>query len=351
MSRRVPAGRPTLRAAGLLCAGAGLGAAGAFTSRELLVWFASSLLALLALVWGWTVHEAVRDRRRVLDRRVVPRQLQVGCAAHNSLTFAVGGLPPLSRIIDTIPRSMRGPGTETERTLRPTRRGQAQLGPVFLQRSDPFGLFSWRSTLRGPDEVVVWPRTDALPADVFDRLRALTTGAVGSPTPEIDDLSLREYRHGDPLSRIHWKRTAQHGTLLVRHDDPGRTTHFDLVLLPGRAQETDAAVDILAAGAANLTAPETTLRLLTPGGQVTGGLPAVLTALAHAAPGASAPPLEAPRGIVVAALAAPTPGAAAALAAWLAASEVDPESVFIFSAAPLPPPAREHVRAFTMVNL
>ena len=351
MSLRLPAGRPTLRAAGLLIAGAGLGASGAFASREILVWFASSLLALLALVWGWTVQESVRDRRRVLERRVVPRQLQVGRTAHTSLTFAAGGAPPLSRITDTIPRSMLGPGSETERTLRPTRRGQAHLGPVFLHRRDPFGLFSWRSALRRPDDVVVWPRTDAVPSDVFDRLRALTAGAVGAPTPEIDDLSLREYRHGDPLSRIHWKRTAQHGTLLVRHDDPGRTTHFDLVLLPGRAQETDAAVDILAAAAANLTAPETTLRLLTPGGQVTGGLPAVLTALAHAAPGEPAPPLEAPRGIVVAALAAPTAGAAAALAAWLAGSELDPESVFIFSAAPLPPPAREHLRAFTMVNL
>src|SRR5690625_7938526 len=119
---------------------------------------------------------------------------------------------------------MRGPGTETERTLRPTRRGQAQLGPVFLQRSDPFGLFSWRSTLRRPDEDVVWPRTDALPADVFDRLRELTTGALGSPTTELDDLSLRAYRHGDPLSSIHWKRTSHYATLFVRHADPARTT-------------------------------------------------------------------------------------------------------------------------------
>ena len=65
MSLRVPAGRPTLRAAGLLIAGSGLGAAGAFASREILVWFASSLLALLALVWGWTVQESEIGRAHV----------------------------------------------------------------------------------------------------------------------------------------------------------------------------------------------------------------------------------------------------------------------------------------------
>lgn len=351
MSLRVPAGRPTLRAAGLLITGVGLGTAGAFTSREILVWFASILLALLAVVWGWTVQESVRDRRRALERRIVPAQLQVGRSARNSLTFAAARPPPLSRITDTVPRSLRGPGSETDRTLRPTRRGPVQLGPVFLHRSDPFGLFSWRSTMRRPDEVIVWPRTDAVPTEVFDRLRALTLGAVGSPAPEIDDLSLREYRHGDPLSRIHWKRTAQHGTLLVRQDDPGRTTHFDLLLLPGPAGETDTAVDTLAAAAANLTAPETTLRLLTPGIQVTGELPAVLTALAHAAPAEPALPTERPRGIVVAALATATEQAAAALAAWLTAGELDPEAVFIFPAAPLPPPARERLRAFTVVTL
>lgn len=351
MSLRIPAGRPTLRAAGLLLTGVGLGMAGAFTSRELLVWFATMLLALLAIVWGWTAVESARDRRRALQRRLVPAQLQVGQPTRSTLTIAGGNVPPLSRITDTIPRGMQGTGSETERTLLPRRRGLVELGPVVLHRTDPFGLFTWRSTVRAPEESIVWPRTDAVPTDVFDRLRALTLGAAGSPTPEIDDLSLREYRHGDPLSRIHWKRTAQHGTLLVRQDDPGRTTHFDLVLVPGRARETDAAVDILAAAAANLSAPENTLRLLIPGTQVADGLPAVLTRLALADPGVPAVPAELPRGVVIAALAAPTADAGAAVAEWVTAGDLDPEAVFIFSAAPLPPLARERFRAFTVVTL
>src|SRR5690625_7667071 len=62
---RVPPGRPTLRAAGLLIAGSGLGAARAYASKEILVWFASSLLARPALVGGWTVPETASDRRLV----------------------------------------------------------------------------------------------------------------------------------------------------------------------------------------------------------------------------------------------------------------------------------------------
>src|SRR5699024_10218559 len=98
-------------------------------------------------------------------------------------------------------------------------------------------------------------------------------------------------------------------------------------------------------------APETSLRLLTAGGQVIGGLPAVLSALALAAPGVPASPLDAPRCIVVASLASPTAGAAAALATSLSPSELGRGLFFIFAAAPLPPPAREHLRAVTMVNL
>src|SRR5699024_6057825 len=112
---------------------------------------------------------------------------------------------------------LKGTGRGSQHRLRPIARGRHVIGPVYLRRSDPFGLFRWRVVVRDGDDVVVWPRTDALEPKVFQRLRTLTIGAAGSPTPQPDDVALREYRHGDPLSRVYWKRSAALDTLVVRH--------------------------------------------------------------------------------------------------------------------------------------
>ncbi|WP_083521567.1 DUF58 domain-containing protein [Arthrobacter luteolus] len=108
-----------------------------------------------------------------------------------------------------------------EYRLRSSRRGLYQIGPVSAGFLDPFGLAVLRHTIGGTDELVVKPAPAELPAAVLDGLR----GADGSVStrlqgiPSQDDVTTREYRHGDPMRRVHWSATARHGKLMVRQEE------------------------------------------------------------------------------------------------------------------------------------
>lgn len=99
------------------------------------------------------------------------------------------------------------------------RRGRWQLGPLVVTRGDPFGVARSSATLGNHAEVVVWPAVVPLPtaSDVLvgepDRV------ALGARTPSTDDASLRDYREGDDLRRVHWRSSARRGALMVRSDE------------------------------------------------------------------------------------------------------------------------------------
>lgn len=314
---------------------------------EVLVWFALLLAFLLLSVAAWAARETFRDGRLRIRRTLSPAQLQVARPSWATLELS-DDLPPLSQISDAVPPEVDGGGTPTRRRIVPVRRGYLSLGPLTLHRRDPFGLARWSRSLAGGAETLVWPRTDAVPSEIFSRLHSLAMGRSGPPTPEIDDLTLREYRHGDPLSRVHWKRTAQHGSLMVRHDEPARSTHIDLVLLG--SEKVEPAIDVLAAAALNLDTPESTLRLLTARDEVAGDLAAILTALALTNGGVT-PPSTPGRGIVVVALATPRPAALRELVTWASAGALDPAGVFVFSPVALSSEARQVLKRFTVVQL
>ena len=79
--------------------------------------------------------------------------------------------------------------------------------------SDPFGLFDLQSELPAPGKVVVLPAPMRIyPKKLKPRFTLHTAGPIaarlaGSGT---DFWSIREYRSGDPLRRINWRKTARH---------------------------------------------------------------------------------------------------------------------------------------------
>jgi uncharacterized protein (DUF58 family) len=97
------------------------------------------------------------------------------------------------------------------------KRGAYTIGPARLRLADPFGLFLRDIVLDEPTPFVVYPRTRELPA--------LPPGGAGRPLAatalarkagqSAEALSVREYRPGDPLRRIHWPTTARRGKLAV----------------------------------------------------------------------------------------------------------------------------------------
>ena len=48
--------------------------------------------------------------------------------------------------------------------------------------------------------------------------------------PSDDDVMTREYRHGDPMRRVHWAATARHGQLMVRQEESVTTPEATIIL-------------------------------------------------------------------------------------------------------------------------
>ena len=119
-----------------------------------------------------------------------------------------------------------------EYQLRSAKRGQFLIGPVTAEFSDPFGLSVHRHAIDAGDILTVTPAAVDLPvtglagARGFDGVTATRIRA----NPSDDDVMTREYRHGDPMRRVHWAATARHGSLMVRQEESVTTPEATLIL-------------------------------------------------------------------------------------------------------------------------
>lgn len=108
-------------------------------------------------------------------------------------------------------------------------RGKYRIGPLSMNLADPFGLVERTRSFSGVSEVVVLPTLDPLP-DVslpggWDSAYQAGSSSVGSHGS--DDASIRTYRYGDDLRKVHWRSTARLGAMMVRQEERpwhGRTT-------------------------------------------------------------------------------------------------------------------------------
>ncbi|GIG27913.1 DUF58 domain-containing protein [Cellulomonas marina] len=158
------------------------------------------------------VRTALRAATADGARRLAGARLQE--AADDELT---GGLP--LRV-----RAVRVPGgAGLSYTVRPTRRGVWALGPLTLTRGDVFGVVRVRREVGTETLLRVWPATVALPAPREVLPGAPEQTVLGALTPAPDDVSLREYREGDDLRRVHWRSSARLGELVVRTDERAGT--------------------------------------------------------------------------------------------------------------------------------
>ncbi|MET1064331.1 MAG: DUF58 domain-containing protein [Arthrobacter sp.] len=129
-------------------------------------------------------------------------------------------------------RSTKGGTSRYEYHLRSGQRGQFVIGPVTAEFSDPFGLSLHRHAIDNGDILTVTPAAVELPitglagARGHDGVTATRTRA----NPSDDDVMTREYRHGDPMRRVHWAATARHGELMVRQEESVTTPEATIIL-------------------------------------------------------------------------------------------------------------------------
>ena len=182
------------------------------------------LAALSALV-GFLALRGVRAGRRIsTDRVSLNGQLAVEVTVENEKRLPVLWLSAR----DTVPpgllvvgkrgqvAGMRGRGRlQFGYRLVGLRRGYYRIGPVIVRSGDFFGLA--RREVRGDslDFVTVYPRVVPLERVALAGVRSI--GDVRLRRRAFEDptriAGVREYRHGDEFSRIHWKATARTGAL------------------------------------------------------------------------------------------------------------------------------------------
>jgi uncharacterized protein (DUF58 family) len=151
--------------------------------------------------------------------------------AEESIDYALGDRPRF-----VIPALRPGTSQDVQYTVRSHTRGVHRIGPLAVRVRDPFGLTMRSAAVGGRAEVVVLPRVVALPVG-----RSLGSGIGSEGTiPHMvalhgeDDQTIREYRDGDDLRRIHWPASARPGELLVRQEDRPAKRRA-VVLLDSRA--------------------------------------------------------------------------------------------------------------------
>ena len=103
--------------------------------------------------------------------------------------------------------------------LMPVRRGVLRFAGVSIAAPDPFGLFRSLRKIPAPQSVLILPRRYSVPPFALPGTMKYQRGGVSlaSSIGESEEfVSLREYRPGDPLRRIHWKSFAKTGKPIVK---------------------------------------------------------------------------------------------------------------------------------------
>ena len=170
-----------------------------------------------------------------VTRTASPRLVAAGQPARIDLSISNQGRRATGALLveDLVPYALgtrsrfvlQGLGRAWERQVsyqvRSDVRGCFEIGPLALRVADPFGLVELRRTFPGTTTLVVTPRTVPLPRIPLGggwsgsgehRPQAFAAGSA-------EDLSVREYRRGDELRRVHWRSSARVGELMVRREE------------------------------------------------------------------------------------------------------------------------------------
>lgn len=163
------------------------------------------------------------------------------------------------------------PGQEADVPLRlvPLRRGVVRFTGATLARPDPLGLIKGFARAPGAQSLVVLPRRYPLPPIALPGAHRYQRGgvALASSIGESEEfVSLRDYRPGDPLRRVHWRSWARAGRPIVKEYQDEFFVRHALVLdtFSGHADEEvfEEAVAVAASFACAVGTQESLLDLL-----------------------------------------------------------------------------------------
>lgn len=195
-------------------------------------------LVLAACLWAWSGVAGLSIRRTLHTPRVmVGEYVREHIVISNHFPWQRGVIEVLddalfSRqlagfVVTLGARQQRQRNWRTCATIR----GTYLMGPTYIVGSDPFGLFRVERRFVGEQQLIVHPTPHPM---VFPKLgKALVTGRpqavrqFAAHAPTI--MSIREYRPGDAVNRIHWRSTAKRGHLMLKEGTHEPGAHIWLV--------------------------------------------------------------------------------------------------------------------------
>jgi uncharacterized protein (DUF58 family) len=228
----------SLIAAGLACIACGL----ILAQRDLLrVGCLLVALPIVAVVLVSRRRLTLRASRSVSHSRFrVGDEITASVSVTGTSVFTMGGL----MLEDTLPRQADGVFRFTVDTLHPqeTRavtyqlpplpRGRYEIGPLTLRLVDAFGLVELHRSFETTSPIVILPAVTPLTTATLPTARE-GVGDAGSRAlgiSGIEDISIREYRLGDDLRKVHWRSTARTGQMMVRQDEQPWDGEVSLVI-------------------------------------------------------------------------------------------------------------------------
>jgi len=198
---------------------------------SLMLFMILNALALYLILGRWSGIGGVQGIRVTDAGESQWTQLNAGARLQVKLRMQIPGFWPLPYVIvrEKLERTTGGDAQLYEMSFVPDykRRGEVQFETAPLRRGryefqstdcstkDIFGLFEHRGTFLQPLRIQVLPRTVSLKDwRLFRRSQRgvfhhTFTSLWARETTQID--GVREYIHGDRLSRIHWNATAKTG--------------------------------------------------------------------------------------------------------------------------------------------
>jgi uncharacterized protein (DUF58 family) len=184
-----------------------------------------------------------RPPRAVVRRQLVTVRIPRGdpillrYRVSNATRFASSGATIIDRCDDveaTTELTQVPPNSErvVPGSIPTRRRGVFDVGPLDLERIDPFWLSVGRRRDDRLGQVIVHPKIYDL-AGPHGAVRVVENESVlrrATSDPMSGFVSMREYVPGDDPRMIHWPTTARTGTLMVREHVEVRRPEFTIVL-------------------------------------------------------------------------------------------------------------------------
>jgi uncharacterized protein (DUF58 family) len=156
-----------------------------------------------------TAREPGEERRNWFDRQVgYPRWAWL-VSQKRGAVIPPRPLPPLA------------PSGESEVTVEitPLRRGHLRFRGVTIARPDPLGLVQALKSIELSQSLLILPKRYPMAEIRMAGTRKYQPGGVALASTVGDSeefVSLRDYRSGDPMRRIHWKSYARVGRPVVK---------------------------------------------------------------------------------------------------------------------------------------